>query len=170
MACSAPLCSWDKPFLMGMDLARKLGLGVGGLQQAVCVCTYVCVYKWPCHAVPSRAETCWDRAEQGQFLLALGKSRTSPAVVSPSWGALHSPAQAQGTRVLRGPCSCPLQTLLWSTTALIRCSAEGQETCLSPGRWRGPLLHAVLNGGLWPSRCRWGRAADGMAGWLHPSS
>lgn len=49
---------------------------MGSEAGSVCVSVCMCVCKqWPCHAVPLHARLCQDRAEQGQFLLVLGRNR-----------------------------------------------------------------------------------------------
>lgn len=79
-----------------MDLLG--GSEAGGLKQAVCVYLCVCCVckQWPWHAVPLHGKPCQDKAEQGRFLLVLGRSRP-----------LHSGVTQ--LRLLR--CGCPVQAL-----------------------------------------------------------
>lgn len=120
---------WHARHLCGARLCPPWGVwtweSVGAEAGSVCMHVWGwwggCVQddqQWPCHAVPCRAQPCPDQAEQGWFLLVLGRSRSRPVCSGvtrlwlPHWECPEEPcplpghrAQHQDTSGLRGRCS-----------------------------------------------------------------
>lgn len=131
----------------------------------VCACTCVCVQghqRWPCHAVPCHAKLSREQAEQGQFLLALGRSRplrsgvTQPLLLG--WGC-----PVQGTTPGRSGDPAPAHRGPWhgAVTAPVshgasQAEGDGSPACvpavLAPGCRGVPSPRAGPDGGLWPSQ------------------
>lgn len=157
----------------------------------VCTRTCVCVQGhqwWPCHAVPCHAKPSREQAEQGQFLLVLGRSRplrsgvTQPLLLG--WGCpvqpYPMPRHRAGHRSARGtlllPTTDPGMELRQPLLATVPARLRGMAAPLvCPQPWHRGVGGSPHPMQLWmgvygPASSRRGKAADGTAGWLHPSS
>lgn len=155
----------------------------------VCAHTRVCVQGhqwWPCHAVPCHAKLSREQAEQGQFLLVLGRSRplrsgvTQPLLLG--WGCPVQPYPRPRHRAGQPGCSgdpAPAHCGPWHgpVTAPVSHGASQAEgdgspacvpTALAPGCRGVPSPRAAPDGGLWPSQ-RQTRQGSRWHGRLAPS-
>lgn len=98
----------------------------------------------------------------------------------PRTALLHARAEGRAPGCSGDPTPAHCRPWHGAVTAPISCGAsqaegDGSPACvpaaLALGCWGGsPYSMQLWTGVYGPGGCRPGRAADGMAGWLHPSS
>lgn len=148
--------------------------------------------QWLCHAVPCHAKPCPEQAEQGRFLLVLGRSRSRPACsgITQLWlphslseepSVLKSPVPylgiGQGTRTPAGSGGLAPDCGCWhgGVTAPVSHDARLRGTaallaCLQHWHWGSGVSPYSGQGVYGPAGSKLGRAADGTTGWPRSSS